>query len=255
MSHGARPRRVSLFVTCLVDLVHPEIGDATEQLLRDLDLEVDFPPSQTCCGQPAYNAGFPDQARRIGRTLLDAFEGSEAVVAPSGSCAAMVRTNFPRLFAGTPDEERAETLAERVHELSAFVVDVLGVDHLTGVLPARATYHDACHGLRELGLSSQGRRLLAGIEGLRLVEMARPDACCGFGGTFSVRLPELATAMAEDKLRQAAATGADVVITGDAGCLVHLAGLRSRAGIGPRPVHLAVLLAEARGFRGPAIRA
>jgi L-lactate dehydrogenase complex protein LldE len=250
-----RPRRVSLFVTCLVDLVHPEIGEATVELLRDLGLEVDVPRKQTCCGQPAFNAGFPEQARRIGRTLLDAFEGSGSVVAPSGSCAAMVRTSFPRLFAGTADEERAAALASRIHELSAFVVDVLGVERLEGSLSATVTYHDACHGLRELGLSSQARRLLAGIEGLELVEMARPEACCGFGGTFSVRLPEMATTMAEDKLRQADATGARFVVTGDAGCLVHLEGLRSRTGIGPGPVHLAVLLAEARGLRRAAVTA
>jgi L-lactate dehydrogenase complex protein LldE len=255
VADGTRRRRVSLFVTCLVDLVHPEIGDATVQLLSDLGVEVDFPHGQTCCGQPAYNAGFPDPARRMGRTILDAFEGSEAVVAPSGSCAAMVKTSFPRLFAGTADEHRAVALAPRVHEVSAFLVDVLGIDRLEGALHARVTYHDACHGLRELGLSSQGRGLLGGIEGLELVEMPRPDACCGFGGTFSVRLPEMATAMAEDKLRQADGTGADMVVTGDAGCLVHLDGLRSRAGIGPRPVHLAVLLAEARGLRTPGIPA
>lgn len=249
MTDGARPRRVSLFVTCLVDLVHPEIAGSAVGLLEDLGLEVDVPSTQVCCGQPAFNAGFPAAARRMGRTLLEAFEEADAVVTPSGSCAAMVVSSFPRLFAGTPDEGRAASLAGRVHELSAFVVDVLGVDRLEGSLQGRITYHDGCHGLRELGLSGQARTLLSGIEGLELVEMARPETCCGFGGTFSVRLPEMATAMAEDKLRQVEATGAEWVVTGDAGCLVHLEGLRSRSGHGPRPVHLAVLLARARGLR------
>jgi L-lactate dehydrogenase complex protein LldE len=243
-----RPARVSLFVTCLVDLLFPEVGEATVLLLRDLGVPVDFPDAQTCCGQPALNSGFPDEARRTARTLLDAFEGAEAVVSPSGSCTAMVREHFPPLFQGTRDETRARDLAARTYELSEFLVDVLGVDRVAGSYAARVTYHDSCHGLRELHLSGQGRKLLAGIDGLELVEMARPEQCCGFGGTFSVRLPEMATAMADDKLEQASATGADVLVGGDTGCLMHLAGRASRKGIHLRPMHLAVLLAEARGL-------
>jgi L-lactate dehydrogenase complex protein LldE len=243
-----RPERVSLFVTCLVDLLFPEVGEATVLLLRDLGVEVDFPDAQTCCGQPAYNSGSPDDARRVARTLLDAFEGAGAVVSPSGSCAAMVRNHFPRLFGGTRDEMRARDLAARTYELSEFLVDVLGIDRLAGSFPARVTYHDSCHGLRELNLSGQGRKLLAGIEGLDLVEMARPQQCCGFGGTFSIRLPEMATAMADDKLEQASATGADVLVGGDAGCLMHLGGRASREGMRLQPMHLAVLLAQARGL-------
>jgi len=248
----ARPARVSLFVTCLVDLLFPEVGEATVLLLRDLGVPVDFPDAQTCCGQPAFNSGFTDEARRTARTLLDAFEGAEAVVSPSGSCTAMVREHFPRLFEGTCDEPRARELAARTYELSEFLVDVLGVNRVAGSFAARVTYHDSCHGLRELHLSGQGRKLLAGIDGLELVEMARPEQCCGFGGTFSVRLPEMATAMADDKLQQAAATGADVLVGGDTGCLMHLAGRASREGARLRPMHLAVLLAEARGLMSPA---
>lgn len=247
------PRRVSLFVTCLVDLLYPEIGESAVALLRDAGVDVDVPEQQTCCGQPPFNSGFPEAARRMGRTLLDAFEGAEAVVSPSGSCTAMVRSHFPGLFPDTSEQERARSLASRTHELSEFLVDVLGVDRIEGSFPARVTYHDACHGLRELGLSGQARRLLSGIEGIELVEMARPEDCCGFGGTFSVRLPEMATAMADDKLAQAEATEADVIVTGDAGCLMHLAGRVGRAapaGTGRRirPMHLAVLLARARGL-------
>jgi L-lactate dehydrogenase complex protein LldE len=242
------PERVALFVTCLVDLLYPEVGEATVALLEDAGVTVEFPASQTCCGQPPFNAGFPDDARRIARTLLDAFERAEAVVCPSGSCAAMVRSHYPRLFRGTADEERAGALAARTFELSEFLVDVLEIAPSGGRLEGRATFHDSCHGLRELGLTGQGRRLLEGIQGLELVEMARPQACCGFGGTFSVRLPELATVMADDKLAQAEDTGADYLVAGDAGCLMHVAGRRSRRGSSMRPVHLAVLLAEARGL-------
>jgi L-lactate dehydrogenase complex protein LldE len=241
------PERVALFVTCLVDLLYPEVGDATVALLEEAGVGVDFPKGQTCCGQPPFNSGFQDDARRMARTMLDAFEGAEAVVTPSGSCAAMVRVSYPHLFHGTSDEERAVALAGRTFELSEYLVDVLGI-RSSGRFDAKVTYHDSCHGLRELGLTGQGRSLLAGIEGLELVEMARPDACCGFGGTFSVRLPEMATVMADDKLAQAEETGAGVLVAGDAGCLMHVSGRTSRSGSGIRPMHLAVLLAEARGL-------
>ncbi|HEY1329924.1 MAG TPA: (Fe-S)-binding protein [Actinomycetota bacterium] len=243
------PARVSLFVTCLVDLLYPEVGEATVALLRDLGVEVDFPESQTCCGQPAFNSGFDADARRVARTLLGAFDDAEAVVAPSGSCAGMVRSFYPHLFHGTKDEARANALAGKIYELTEFVVDVLGASSVEGRWDGRVTYHDACHGLREIGLTGQGRQLLSRVEGLELVEMARPDACCGFGGTFSLRLPDVATAMADDKVAQAEATEADAMVAGDAGCLMHLAGRMSRRGAGMRPVHVATLLAEARGLR------
>jgi L-lactate dehydrogenase complex protein LldE len=242
------PQRVALFVTCLVDLLYPEVGEATVALLRDAGLEVEFPEAQTCCGQPAFNSGFEDDARRVGRNMLGAFAGFDAVVSPSGSCSAMVRAHYPRLFAGTPEESRARDLATRTYELSEFLVDVLGVDRLEGDFPGRVTYHDACHGLRELGLAGQGRQLLAGIRGLELAEMDRPDACCGFGGTFSIRLPDVSTAMADDKVDQSLATGASVMVTGDSGCLMHLAGRISRRNEAIRPLHLATLLAAARGL-------
>jgi len=243
-----RPDRVALFVTCLVDLLYPEVGEATVSLLEEAGVAVDFPVGQTCCGQPPFNSGFVEDARRMGRTLLDAFDDAEAVVSPSGSCTAMVRSQFPHLFEGTPDEERARALTSKTYELSEFLVDVCGTTS-RGSLDARVTFHDSCHGLRELGLSGQGRALLREVDGLELVEMARPDACCGFGGTFSVRLPEMADAMADDKLDQTAATEADVLVAGDSGCLMHLVGRASRRGDRARPVHLAVLLAEARGLR------
>jgi L-lactate dehydrogenase complex protein LldE len=242
------PRQVSLFVTCLVDLLYPEVGEATVALLGDRGVGVDFPEAQTCCGQPAFNSGFHEDARKVGRTLLGAMEGAEAVVSPSGSCVAMVRSYYPHLFHGTRDQRRAEDLAGKTYELTEFLVDVLGVETLGGRWPGRVTYHDSCHALRELGLVGQGRGLLSGIEGLELVEMARPDMCCGFGGTFSLRLPDVATAMADDKIAQSEATGADVVVSGDSGCLMHLGGRLSRVGSKLRPIHIATLLAEARGL-------
>jgi L-lactate dehydrogenase complex protein LldE len=246
-SDGGRPERVALFVTCLVDLLFPEVGEATVSLLDEAGIGVDFPASQVCCGQPAFNSGFVDDARRMGRTLLDAFDDAEAVVSPSGSCAAMVRSHFPHLFEGTSDHERAAALASKTYELTEFLVDVCGTTS-RGSLEARVTYHDSCHGLRELHLTGQGRALLSGVEDLELVEMTRSDACCGFGGTFSVRLPEMAETMADDKLDQAASTAADYLVAGDSGCLMHLAGRAARRGDRARPVHLAVLLAEARGL-------
>lgn len=247
------PTRVALFVTCLVDLLHPEVGEATVALLRAAGLQVEFPGAQTCCGQPPFNSGFQDEARTMARGLLDAFADAEAVVAPSGSCVAMVRAHYPVLFRGTPDAARAEELAAKTYELSEFLVDELGLQGFGGSFPARVTYHDSCHGMRELGLTGQGRRLLAGIEGLELVEMTRPDACCGFGGTFSVKLPEMATAMADDKLAQAGGTRADYLVGGDEGCLMHLAGRASRTGDRLKTIHLAVLLARAAGLAGGAV--
>ncbi len=252
MTEGARPRRVCLFITCLVDLLFPDVGVATVLLLRDLGFEVDFPRGQTCCGQPAFNSGFREDARRTARTLLDAFEGAEAVVAPSGSCVAMVRTHLPALFAGTPDEERARKLGARAWELTQFLVDVADIERPAGAMRATVTYHDSCHALRELGIRSQGRAVLDGIDGLLVLEMTRPDECCGFGGTFSLRAPEVATAMADDKLEQARATGADTIVGGDVGCLMHLTGRASRSGSPVRVMHIAQVLAEARGLNASA---
>lgn len=245
-----RPPRVALFVTCLVDLLYPEVGEATVALLEREGVTVEVPDAQTCCGQPPFNSGFHDDARRLARTMLDAFEGAEAVVTPSGSCAAMVRSYYPHLFDGLPEYPRTVALAAKTFELSEFMVDVLGVLDVPGAWRGRVTYHDSCHGLRELGLRGQGRRLVESIDGVELVEMARPDMCCGFGGTFSVRLPDLATAMADDKIDQTEATGAAIVLTGDTGCLMHVAGRMSRRGSTVRPMHLATFLAAAAGI-GP----
>ena len=237
---------VSLFVTCLVDLLYPDVGRASVALLERAGATVTFPPGQTCCGQPAFNSGFDKEARKVAVGLLDAFEDAEHVVTPSGSCAAMVRRHLPHLFAGTKHERRANHLAERTFELTEFLVDEMRIRSIGGRWEGRVTYHDACHGLRELGLSTQARTLLSGVEGLELTEMARPDLCCGFGGAFSLRMPAVATAMADDKLGQAQATDAAVMLTGDSGCLMHLAGRASRTGDAAlRIQHVATFLAQA----------
>lgn len=236
--------RVALFVTCLVDFVRPSVGFAAVKLLEAADCTVEVPSAQTCCGQPAYNSGDRESAKRIAQQVIAAFEGYDYVVAPSGSCAAMIRCHYPQLFAEDPEQRaRAEALAERTHELLSFLVDVRGLARVTARWPHRATYHDACSGLRELGVKEQPRRLLASVEGLSLAELPGAETCCGFGGTFSMKYPEISDKMAADKEADIVATGAEAVLCGDLGCLLNIAGKLSRLG---RPVaarHVAEVLA------------
>ncbi|HEX6885442.1 MAG TPA: (Fe-S)-binding protein, partial [Planctomycetota bacterium] len=193
-------RRVSLFVTCLVDQLRPEVGLATAAVLERVGCEVRFDPRQTCCAQPAFNSGFRDEARGVARHFVEVFEGAEAIVVPSGSCTAMVH-RLPELFADEPAwRERAERVAARTHELAGFLVRELGVTDLGARFAGRVAWHDACHGLRELGLRDEPRALLDRVRGLERVEMKGSDSCCGFGGTFSVKFPELSTAILDHKL-------------------------------------------------------
>lgn len=238
-----RPARVALFVTCLVDLLYPEVGDASVALLEREGVTVEVPAAQTCCGQPPFNSGFHDDARRLARTMLEAFEDADAVVTPSGSCAAMVRSYYPHLFDGHAEHARAVALAAKTFELSEFIVDVLDVRKVPGAWRGRVTYHDSCHGLRELGLRGQGRRLVESIEGVELIEMARPDMCCGFGGTFSVKNADTSTAMVVDKCTAIASTGASVCTALDASCLLQIGGRLSREERPVRTLHLAEILA------------
>ena len=223
--------RVALFVTCLVDQFAPETGRAALGLLEAAGCEVEFPTAQTCCGQPAYNSGYPADARRLARHFLDVFEGYDAVVVASGSCAAMVAHYHPQLWEDRPGlRRRAESLSERTYELSQFLVDVLGADE-TVVPPAGSTapvtYHASCHLLRELHVRDAPRSLL-GAAGFEIREMADPERCCGFGGTFSIVHPEISVPMADHKLDQALATGARTLVACDTGCLLHLS-TRARA--------------------------
>lgn len=240
--------RVALFVTCLVDQLVPRIGDAAVRVLERAGCDVVVPAGQTCCGQAVFNDGFWDEARALARRHLDAFEDAEAVVAPSGSCAAMVREWYPRLFRDEPGPRaRAERLAHRTWELSEYLVRVRGAPDLGARFDAAVAYHPACHGLRGLGLREEPLRLLRAVRGLRLVPLAGAEECCGFGGFFSVTFAALSGAMLETKLDAIEASGADVVTATDASCLMHLAGGLARRGSGVRAVHLAEVLAGSAG--------
>lgn len=237
--------KASLFITCLSDMFFPEVGEAVVRLLRRHGVTVDFSADQTCCGQPAYNSGYVDEARTLARRFLEVFEGSEYVVCPSGSCAGMVRSYYPELFKDDPVwAGRAAAVAGRVYEFSEFLVKVVGVEDVGATFNARATYHASCHMSRELGVRDEPLRLLNHVRGLELVPMERTDLCCGFGGSFAVKLPDISRAMADEKLEHVAATRAEVLVGSDAGCLMHLGGRLQRLGQNVRTLHLAQLLWE-----------
>jgi L-lactate dehydrogenase complex protein LldE len=238
-------QNVALFVTCIVDTVFPNIGEATVEVLEHAGVNAHFPESQTCCGQPAFNSGFQDDARAVAQSFIKTFERYDAIVTPSGSCAAMIKHFYPELFAHDPLAETARRVADRTHELSAYLVDVLGVSDLGAALkqPLRAALHDACHGLRGLGLNRQPRALLSRVKNLTLSELPGHDQCCGFGGLFAVKMSAISGAMLGDKLAAIQSNDADVIITGDASCMMHINGGLSRAGSKKRVLHLAEVLA------------
>ena len=243
--------RVGLFVTCLVDIIRPSIGFAAVKLLEDSGCKV-VVPSQTCCGQPAYNSGDRATAKRLARQAIDAFEDCDYVVAPSGSCGGMLIKHYPDLFAGEPDlTERAERFAEKSHELISFLVDVMGVDKVEARYEGTVAYHDSCAGLRELGIKTQPRRLLAGVEGLTLVELSGAEICCGFGGLFAAKYGELSNAIVSRKADDIRGAKADTVLAGDLGCLMNMAGKLSREGSPIKARHVAEILAGMAD--GPAI--
>lgn len=237
--------RVQLFVTCLVDGFAPEVGEATATVLERVGCEVAFPEEQTCCGQPAHNAGLADDARAMAAhnvEVLDATDGP--IVMPSGSCADMFVHHIPELLAGTRWEAAARRVAERVRELTQFLVDDLGVTDVGAEGDrCRVVYHSSCHGMRNLGLGPQARTLLDAVAGLERVEPSQPDQCCGFGGLFSVEMPEVSAAIMDAKLDDLERTGAEVVVGGDVSCLLHLEGGLRRRGSGLRVRHIAELLA------------
>jgi L-lactate dehydrogenase complex protein LldE len=236
--------RVALFVTCLVDLFRPTVGFAAVKLLEEAGCVVEVPRAQTCCGQPAYNSGDSADARSIAGQVIEAFAGYEYVVAPSGSCAGMIRQHYPGLFADDPVLlPRAQDLASRTWELVAFLVDVRGMQAVTTRWEHRTTYHDACSGLRELGVKDQPRRLLASVGGLQLQELPGAEVCCGFGGTFCVKYPDISDKMVDEKVVDIVATGAEAVLAGDLGCLLNIAGKLSRQGRRVEARHVAEVLA------------
>jgi L-lactate dehydrogenase complex protein LldE len=238
--------RVQLLMPCLADIFAPQVGEATVRILERLGHEVRFPEAQTCCGQPAFNDGFPADAAALAARTIEIFGASDPVVVPSGSCATMVRHFYTGLFETEPWVGRAHALAARTFELSEFLVRVLEVGDLGARWSGRVTYHDACHLLRELGIRDEPRRLLGRVAGLELVEMANSDHCCGFGGAFAVKFPEVSAAILDPKLDRIVATGADAVVANDTGCLMQIAGGLRRRGSAMRTLHLAEILDPGR---------
>lgn len=233
--------RVGLFATCLVDLVRPQIGFAAVKLLEQSGCDVVVPRAQTCCGQPAWNAGADKPAREIAEQVVATFREFDYVVAPSGSCAGMIKRHYPEVLKNDPG---ALALAAKTHELTSFLVNIRGMKAVTAKCEARACYHDSCSSLREMKVREQPRQLLASVEGLSISELTDGDICCGFGGLFSVKYPEISERMADDKIADATATGADMLIGGDLGCLLHLEGRMSRQGKTMRVRHVAEVLAD-----------
>jgi len=247
-NNGASParHRVALFVTCLVDLYRPAVGFAAVKLLEDAGCVVEVPAAQTCCGQPAYNSGAKATTKDIARHVIEILRPYEYVVVPSGSCGGMIKSHYPELFADDPVWlPQARALAERTHELVSFLHDVLGVRRVDARWQGTLTYHDSCSGLRELGVRQQPRTLLRSIDGLNLAELPYAEVCCGFGGTFCVKYPEISDRMVADKIANVIETGAQLLLAGDLGCLLNMAGKLKRQGSAIEVRHVAELLAGA----------
>lgn len=243
--------RVALFVTCINDALYPRTGQAVVSLLERLGVTVDFPQAQSCCGQPQFNTGYRHETEPLVRRFAAAFEDYDHIVTPSGSCAAMVRDNYPRIGAKARAEGRGDALAEaassivpRTYELTEFLVDVLKVTDVGAWYPHTVTYHPTCHGLRMLGLGERPRRLLEQVRGLELIELPGAEECCGFGGTFALKNAAVSAAMGADKAENITATGAERVCTVDNSCQMHIAGVLSRLGSAVQPVHIAEILAQ-----------
>ena len=238
--------KVSLFVTCLVDQMWTSVGAGTVAVLRRVGCDVEFDNRQTCCGQPAFNTGYRDEARQVAQRFIRIFEESkaDAIVSPSGSCTAMVH-HYPELFAGDKEwEPRAKAMATRTHELSAFLVRVLKIADVGASWSGKLTWHDACHGLRDLNLKNEPRTLIRNVRGVELVELENAEACCGFGGTFSVKYPEISVAILDQKIEAIERSGVQAVVSGDASCLMQIGGRLSRNRSNVRVMHLAELLAS-----------
>ena len=237
--------KVSLFITCLVDQLYPNVGVSMVEVLRRVGCEIVFDERQTCCGQPAFNTGYRHEAQKFAKRFIEIFEDSaaDAIVAPSGSCTAMVK-HFHELF--PQDEqwrERAEKIAAKTHELSGFLVNVSKTVDVNARTTGRYTWHDACHGLRELHLRDEPRLLLKNVKGLEFVEMANSDVCCGFGGTFSIKYPEISAGILDNKIEAIENANIDAVVSGDASCLMQIGGRLSRLGSRIKTMHLAEVLA------------
>jgi len=238
--------RISLFIPCYVDQFYPQVGLSVVRVFERLGHEVQFDETLVCCGQPAFNAGFWPEARQVAAKVVRQLSATDVVVVPSGSCATMIKVFYRELFAGAPEEEAVNQLALRTFEFSEFLVDKLGVTDLGSRFQGSATFHDGCHGFRELGVRTQPRALLRQVKDLTLIEMEDNTTCCGFGGLFAVKFPMISTAMGETKCGLATKTGADYLISNDSSCLMHLEGLLKRSGSKMKALHLAEVLANFR---------
>ncbi len=234
--------KITLFIPCFVDLLYPQVGRAIVRIFEKLGHQVECPDRPACCGQPAFNTGYWNESRAVAFKVIEQLQDAEAVVIPSGSCAAMMNVFYPQLFAGTPHEPAARAVAAKCHEFSSFLVNRLGVTDLGAQFPHKVTFHDGCHGLRELNNKRPPRELLAKVRGLELVEMAEAETCCGFGGTFAVKFPAISTAMGEVKCASALAAKADYVVSCDSSCLMQIQGLLDRQGQPLKTIHLAEVL-------------
>lgn len=237
--------RVSLFITCLADNMYPQVGESVVRLLHRYGCEIDFPEMQTCCGQPAYNSGYQDEAREVARNLIRAFEHSDYVVSPSGSCTGMVHHYYPQLFENEPEwKVKAERLIEKTYEFSQFLVNVLGVTDLGAVFEEKVTYHPSCHATRLLGVKEEPGKLMAAVQGLELIDLPKKEDCCGFGGTFAVKMADMSEAMVCEKAANVCSTGASILCGSDMGCLMNIEGRLNKEGRPVRVMHLAQLLEE-----------
>ena len=240
----ARGPRVGLFATCLMNVFRPNVGFSAAKLLEDAGCTVEVPANQTCCGQPGYNSGDYDAARALARQVIEAFEHYDYIVGPSGSCMATIRHDYPVLFQDDPQwSPRAQALSAKAWELLSFLTDVLGATDSAARYEGTVTYHDSCSGLRGLGIKGQPRTLLGEVDGLKLKEMEDSEVCCGFGGTFCVKYPEISEKMVEDKVKNILASGADTVVGGDLGCLMNIAGRLKRINAPVKVFHTAEVLA------------
>ena len=236
--------KVTLFIPCFVDLMFPQVGISMVKILEQLGHTVECPEDVACCGQPAFNSGYWPEARSVAVNVLEKLKDAEVVVIASGSCGAMLKVFYGELFAGTEHSEATRSLATKCCEFSDFLVTRLGVTDLGARFPAKVTFHDGCHGLRELGNKKPPRQLLSKVRGLELIEMADVETCCGFGGTFAAKFPMISTAMGEVKCAAASDTGAEYVVSNDSSCLMHLQGLLDRQGNKLKTIHLAEVLAQ-----------
>ncbi len=240
-----RSQKVTLFIQCIIDGMFPEVGFAVVRIFEKLGIDVECPAEQTCCGQPAFNSGYRKEAKRAAEHFINVFDDAEAIVCPSGSCVNMVRNHYPELFRDDARLlERAKGIGTKTFEFTEYLVDVLGIEDLGASYEGRITYHDSCHLLRGLGVKEQPRKLIKKIRDAEFVEMYDSDRCCGFGGAFSVKYPEISAAILEDKIKNIISSNADVVTGCDMGCLMNIQGILSRKRLPVKTLHIAQLLAD-----------